>query len=197
MTHLASHPYPVRGVYPDPDYVDKYIVKDDVPGRHWFWHCGKRRNHRHNQKGNACVSMKVKPMVKNGFKTRGEYVVARLLLERRHGPLDPKLRIKNTCGLVQCINPDHWSVPITAPVSPWRLAVYDAEPWRLVDIASGRPLDGEAVVRVRVQNVVHLARVTHHVTRALGAPLVPFCGTPIDVTMAVVTDLPLTCKGCV
>jgi hypothetical protein len=140
--------------------------------------------------------MKVKPMIKNGFKTRGEYTVARLLLERQHGVLDPKLRIKNTCGLAQCINPDHWSVPTTVQASPWRIAVYDAEPWRLVDIVTGCTSDREAVVRVRVQNVVHLARITHHATRVVGAPLVPFCGEALDVAMVVVTDLPLTCKGC-
>ena len=197
MSSLATHPDHVRNTHPDPVYVDKFIVKSDEPGDHWFWYCGTRRNHRHNQKGNACVTIKVKPRYQNGFKTRGEYIVARLLLERLHGPLDPRLRVKNTCGLSQCVNPAHWSVPTNVIPSPWRIAIYDAEPWRLVDIASGRSPSGEVLVRVRVGNDVHLARISHHVLRDVGAPLIPLCGAVLDVSRALTTEQPVTCKGCV
>ena len=102
---LGSHSA-IPNVVPPLEYVARYVVKDPETG-HWFW-TTTRRNHGHDSKGQAYLSWTVKPTFKTQFVSTGKYNVARLLIEWARGTIKKRARVANTCGLSQCINPDHW-----------------------------------------------------------------------------------------
>ena len=192
---LPAHLSPIPGVFPTLEYIQKYIVKDPEHGDHWFWH-DSRRNHRHNLTGHALVTWRVKRTARNHTKLRGEYVVARLLLEQRFGPLAPRLRIQNLCGLPQCVNPSHWQVPHQPVVQvPWRLAVYPAAPWRLIDKLSGVEVEAVTPVRLYAYSTVHIARIEPSFRRTVGVPLTTLCGVVVDPSVAMLVDAAVTCVG--
>lgn len=194
MLSLPAHLSPIRGIAPDAEYLAKYIVKDTKGFDHWFWHDG-RRNHRHNLAGFALVTWKVKPTVRTDYKKRGEYVVARVLLEQRLGALQPRLRIRSRCGLPQCINPDHWVVPIVGSPVQWRLAAYTTAPWQLLDSATGVEVATPLALRLALDGVVHVVRILPSFMRPEGAPLVALCGAMLEPARAAIVDVAVTCKG--
>ncbi len=103
---LSSHVNPIPGVKPPIEYLEKWVLKDLEFG-HWFWRDTKR-NHGHDSKGQPFVVWRVRPTSKTLFESKGQYCVARLLIEATKGPIAPRARLRPTCGLPQCVNPQHW-----------------------------------------------------------------------------------------
>lgn len=191
---LCTHPSPIQTVVPDIKYLEKYIVKDTKGFGHWFWHDGKR-NHRHNMKGFALVTVHVKPTAKTNGVSRGEYVVARTLLEHRLGRSLKGVRVQSGCGLPQCINPDHWIVPSASGVVRWRLAAFTTLPWQLLDKATGVEIDTPVAAHVYGAGAVHVARIVPSHMRTPDVPLVALCGAQLDVATAIAVAAEVTCKG--
>jgi hypothetical protein len=192
MTTLSPHKKRLHRVEPDQAYVMKYTDQGPYPGNHWFWK-GGRRNHGHDARGQAYVRWRVKPTADSGYFTHGEFNVARLLITAARGPIPPRARINNLCGLSQCINPDHWQYVPPRPV--WRLQVLDSGLWQLVRTSTGIPAPREAVVHLLFRDVIHLASIAPPALRM--TPLRTTCGLEPHPTEVVVTTALLTCKECV
>lgn len=192
---LSTHKPIIPGVIPPLEYLEKYVVKDDGQGAHWFWSDG-RRNHGHNSAGHAILKWVVKPTHKTNFVSRGTYCVARLFIEYIIGPIPRFARIDNTCRLSQCVNPTHWSRVLRLPTL--RLAVVPSGAWDIVSVATGHGIQRPTPVRVRgLDGAVHVARVAPSFDRPGITPLVAACGAVVDVATALVVEDDVTCKaGC-
>ena len=193
MTQLFRHRRRLKTLLPDLSYVMKYTDQGPHPGNHWFWKTG-RRDHGHDEHGQAYLRWRVQPCAASGYKTHGEFTVARLQIEHRQGPIAATARYENTCGLSQCINPDHWA--LRTPPSPWRCEALDHGAWQLVRVATGEPADRIVAVHVRFDGVVHVATILPADQRDMGLPR-GLCGIELPVAFSVVTASPVTCPRCV
>lgn len=191
MTALASHSKTLHHIFPDMSYVMKYTDQGPYPGNHWFWR-DTRRNHTHNKQGQAVVKWVVKPSAESGWKTHGEFIVARLLIDHEQ-PIPPGSRIHSTCGLSQCINPGHWRAQVKPPV--WRMHIDAGGVWQLVRNATGAAAAREVVVYGVLDGVVHIIAIAPLKQRSLAPPRA-LCGTELEPFKLVVTTAPPTCTGC-
>lgn len=192
-TRLLAHRRRLQSVFPDHDYVMKYTDQGPHPGNHWFWKDGKR-DHGHNEAGLAYLRWKVKPSAASGYQAHGEFTVARLLIEHREGPLPPRARWENTCGLSQCINPDHWRCE--TPTLEWRFEVRESGLWQLVRVATGEASNRVVVVNVNYKGTVHMASILPLDQRSMSSPRA-MCGDVLPIETSVVTLAPVTCGKCV
>lgn len=192
MSSLASHQKLLHTIVPDMSYIAKYTDRRSYPGDHWFW-VDTRVAHRFNPRGQAVLSWKVKPCVESGWKRHGDFTVARLWIESR-GPIPPRARIDNLCGLSQCINPDHWHVPNAAP--PYRIGIHAADIWYLIDQQTQQRVEREVVVYVSDGQQTHALVVVPFDRRPLGPPR-SMCGVTLPVESLAVTRTNPTCGRCV
>lgn len=191
MTTLSSHRKRLHQVTPDLAYVMKYVDQGPHAGNHWFWEDG-RRNHGHDARGQAYVRWRVRPTAASGYFTHGDFNVARLLIEQRQ-PIPPRSRVELFCGLSQCVNPDHWRVPVSRP--QWRMQIRDDGFWQLVKSYSGAPAIHTVVVRLAHHGEVHQAAIAPLEQRSFAPPRA-MCGYELPPTEVVVTTAPLSCAGC-
>jgi hypothetical protein len=191
MTALGPHKKRLHRVVPDQGYVMKYTDQGPYPGNHWFWRDG-RRNHGHDARGQAYVRWRVKPTAESGYFTHGDFNVARLLITALRGPIPPRARVANLCGLSQCINPGHWEHVLPKP--RWRIQVFDGDAWQLVHPQSGQAAQREVVVSLLHQGTVHLATISPHAARS--AKLRTVCGHEPHPMEVVVTTADVSCAGC-
>lgn len=191
MTALSSHARRLHTVVPDMSYVTKYTDQGPYPGNHWFWRDG-RRNHGHNKRGQAVVRWVVKPSASSGWKTHGDFTIARLWIDYRQ-PVPRGAPIYSVCGLSQCINPDHWRAKIKPP--PWRLHIEEGGTWQLVRTSTNVPAAREVVVYAMLGHVVHVVAIAPMKQRGLAAPHA-LCGAVLEPFDLVVTTAEPTCAGC-
>jgi len=96
---LNSHPTArLSDGVPSMELTSKYVrpVRSENGNEHWFWE--ERSPNRGHDPGGQAI-----------FQWRGlTYNVARVLLQHRHKT--GTVRAVNTCGLPQCVRPDHWSI---------------------------------------------------------------------------------------
>lgn len=193
MSRLGWHKKRLHEVVPDLEYVMKYTDQGPYPGNHWFWRDG-RRNHGHDERGQAYLRWVVNPTAVSGWKTHGDFNVARLLIAAR-SPQPKGASFESQCGLSQCINPDHWRL-VAAPI-PWRMQVLESGVWQLVRVRTGAAAEREIVVRAAVAGVVHLAAIAPLALRTLAPPRAA-CGLvlpPAEVVVVVAASP--SCAGCV
>jgi hypothetical protein len=180
---LGRHPNYVSGLAPTPDALKPYIDCELVHG-HWFF-LDRKPTRRHDATGQAMIRVRQFPL------DAGVFNVARVLLEHRHGELPPRTAVYSTCGLPQCINPDHWAFAWPAP--RYRLdavPVADGSVWRLVVQKTGAVLDRAAAVLLEIDGVVH------RVDALPERPLAAACGTVVDPLHASVVTRAVSCQGC-
>lgn len=167
---------------PSVELVAKYVLPEPgVGGTHWFWR--ERRGTRlHDEAGQATLRWHGRT-----------YNVARVLLQHR---LKARVvRAANSCGLPQCVKPDHWSTEpsflgaVSASSGLATTRVGDA--WRLSS--------GGEVVRRDMAFVAYYQR-DNHVVRALHEEnetvFLTACGTVLDPAVVVASAAPATCKAC-
>ena len=191
MTTLGPHKKALHRVVPDQVYVMKYTDQGPHPGNHWFWRDG-RRNHGHDARGQAYVRWRCKLTADSGYFTHGEFNVARLLITMLRGPIPPRARVANLCGLSQCINPDHWQRVLPRPA--WRMQITEAGVWQLVKPSNNVPAQREVVVHLLHQDIVHMASIAPLAQRT--SPLRVMCGLAPHPAEVVVTTADVTCRGC-
>lgn len=191
MTTLFRHLRRLHRIVPPLDYVMKYTDQGPHPGNHWFWRDG-RANHGHNSRGLAYLRWKVKPSAASGYAEHGDFTVARLLIEAR-APIPTGVIHTNTCGLCQCINPDHWAAR-PAPVI-WRMQVLGVGTWQLVRVSTGAPAEREIVVHAKYRDVIHVVAIAPRDQRGFAPPLA-LCGLSLNPEGVVVTSAEPTCGAC-
>ena len=193
MSSLNPHRSPIRGVAPGLDYLAKYV---DKASGHWFWREG-RRNHAHDAQGQAVLRWKVRPTHKTLFASSGSYSVARLFLEHAYGRLPDSEKIKNLCGLPQCVNPDHWSLPSHSSVA-YLLAPWGTNNWIVVDRATRQEPARAVAVRLRLPDaLVHVVVTVPSFDRDPAILLSTVCGKPVTGSGLLVVESPITCtEGC-
>jgi len=125
------------------------------------------------------------------------YNVARVLLQQR--ARHRVVRAVNSCGLPQCVRPDHWTVepPFLGLVAAatGRATVKVGDTWRLS--IGGVVYDRDAVFVATIQpraTVLHVVRALHeeHETVFLTA-----CGQIADPALLVASIQDANCPGCV
>jgi hypothetical protein len=188
---LSSHPSPLILVRPPVDRLLKHVIVDPLGGGHWFWN-DNRRNHRHNTRGHALFTWKVRPSRRTRYESRAEYCVARLFLEHLHGDLTGCAAVVNVCKLPQCVNPAHWSIQYKQPAHRLELT---GDHWQLVDHHTCSACADVEHVNIHDGRVVHLARVLPLSRRHETVPLTGACGAIIDVAIARVVTAAVTCTG--
>lgn len=131
MPHaLSSHQAPSAVVYglPPTEIIEAQVDRTTDP-HHWLWD------------GN--VNRYGEPVVRwaTGKARPGSYVVARVLVVRQVGleKYAKPIRIESRCGLVSCVNPDHWSVVTEHPRRITVVTDFDGHGGRVAQPASPAP----------------------------------------------------------
>lgn len=152
---------------------------------HLFW-VERRPNRRFDAEGQAT------------FRWRDHtYNVARVLLQ--HRMKHRVVRAVNTCGLPQCVKPEHWSVEpsfLGAVAAPAGLAtVKVGDVWRLSVGGVVAERDVAFVATIKPQGSLR------HVVRALReeaeTAFLTACGQLADPALVVASTEDATCPGCV
>ncbi len=192
MLYLSSHRRTLGDVVPDAEYLAKYVDAGPYDGNHWFWRDG-RRNHLHNERGQAAVRWKTRPCAASRYFSHGEFTVARLLIEQRDGAAPKYTRYVNVCGLSQCVNPDHWKREDRALA--WRMEARADGVWQLVRLRTGVPAKKEVVVHVLHEGVVHVVAIAPLTSRHAFEPPRASCGHVVVPDVCLVVVDPVTCTG--
>jgi hypothetical protein len=184
---LRAHPTArLADDLPPADLIAKYVrpVSGEGGSVHWFW-AERKGIRRHDIEGQAILRWHGRT-----------YNVARVLLQHRHKAR--VVRAANTCGLPQCVKPDHWSIEpsFLGAVSASRglATIRVGDVWRL---SSG----GSVVDRDMVFVAAISARGRdYHVVRALHEEyetvFLTACGVLADPAAVVASLAPATCLGC-
>lgn len=190
MIRLQQHPNPIDTLFPAVETVMKYVdVVDASQGSHWFMRNGANR--RHSLKGQALIKLNIKPSPKMGYRTSGEYSVARLIIMDRLKSVPFRTSFTCECRLPQCVNPDHWKAHfIRYPYVFMRTTYY----WALANARTLKPVKGVVPVRARTRDsVVHAFNVPLNFDERL----ISACGGTFPVHDLVLVSAPVTCmKGC-
>lgn len=92
---------------PSMDALSPLIERDDATGGHWYW-LGDFSTHRE-----AVLLWTVPGAAGSKRARRTRFAVARLLMQLQ-GTFEARAGVLNECGLVQCVNPSHWSLETLA-----------------------------------------------------------------------------------
>lgn len=186
---LRSHPTArLADPIPPAEIVSRYVyvpIVGESGQNHLFW-IERRPNRGFDDAGQAT------------FRWRDRtYNVARVLLQ--HKARHRVVRAANSCGLPQCVRPDHWSVEpsFLGAVATFagHATVKVGDAWRL-------SIGGEVVARdvVFVATIKPKAQV-RHVVRALHEDnetvFLTACGQLADPALVVASTQDASCPGCV
>lgn len=185
---LRSHPAArLADPLPPADLVARYVipVAADVGQHHLFW-VERRPTRGFDEEGQAI------------FRWRDRtYNVARVLLQ--HKARARVVRAMNSCGLPQCVRPEHWTVEPSflgaVATSAGHATIKVGDAWRL-------SIGGEVIARdvVFVATIQPRAKV-RHVVRALHESnetvFLTACGQLADPALVVASTQDASCPGCV
>ena len=184
LRKLRSHPT-ARLVddLPPVELVAKHIQlgQGTGGGTHWFWR-ERRVTRQHDEAGQATLRWHGRT-----------YNVARVLLQHR---LRMRVvRAVNTCGLPQCVKPEHWGTEPqflgVVSSSPGLATIRVGSAWRLS--SGGSVVSRDMVFVAGHQFDLHVVRALHeeHETVFLTA-----CGMLLDPAAVVAAAAPATCEEC-
>lgn len=186
---LRSHPTArLADTLPSADLVARYVTPVVGEGgvSHLFWN--ERRPNRGFDAGGQAV-LRWHDRV---------YNVARVLLQ--HRSRQRVVRAVNTCGLPQCVRPEHWSVEppflgVVATSAVGHATIKVGDVWRLS--IGGVVVDRDVVFVATIQS---RARV-RHVLRALREDnetvFLTACGQLADPVFVVASTQDANCPGCI
>lgn len=171
---------------PPVELIAKYVqpTQGVANSTHWFW-TERKGIRRHDIYGQATMRWHGRT-----------YNVARVLLQ--HQRKARVVRAVNTCGLPQCVKPEHWSTEPSflgaVSASPGLAAVRVGDAWRLSS--------GGDVVRRDMAFVAAISQHgrDYHVVRALHEEretvFLTACGLLADPAAVVASETFATCKAC-
>lgn len=102
--NLGRHPKVIPNTLPTLSYLEKHCISDGQKSEHRFWR-ETRANHTFSPDGQAILRWSVRAKIATHMVSRGSYNVVRALRQLHGLPVD---RIRNLCGLPQCVNHLHW-----------------------------------------------------------------------------------------
>lgn len=195
MDRLSRHVNPIPNYVPKLDAVLRHVRKTDR-GDHWYVRDGKRPPVRHNYRSHAFIKLRAPASAATLFRDRGEYCVARLLIELTLPPFPPRTGFTNNCGLPECVNPQHWTPHIVGGPK-WRFSMAGAQ-WQLVVVRNGKPAEDAVVLRARDSaGIVHVFNVAPLSERSLDVLPTALCGSTFYPLNLIPVDAAVTCtKGC-
>ena len=186
---LRSHPTArLADLLPPADLITQFVtpsVVDGGPNHHLFW-VERRPNRAFDEAGQAT------------YRWRGlTYNVARVLLQ--HRARQRVVRAVNSCGLPQCVRPEHWTVepPFLGAVATatGHATIRVGDAWRLS--VGGKVIDRDVVFVATIQpgaKVRHVLRALHEDNETV---FLTACGQLADPALVVASTRDASCPGCV